>query len=218
LVNFLENPLDSYFCGAHIAPCCMPLPSFKSTLFFAAGFVSCLLCLAGLVFGSYCFRLWPAVSYDQTALGQRLAPPTFTLPHPAEFHFTIFDARNNKPVDFQNYQGRVIVLNFWATWCLPCQSELPCLGKLAGHYGGQNDVAVVCVSAELPAVISKSSAALESHAPLYSLNGQPPPKVYQSDTMPATYLIDKKGRIVFQQVGPADWSDASVIKFIDSLR
>jgi thiol-disulfide isomerase/thioredoxin len=195
----------------------MPFPSFKSTLVFVAGFASCLLCLAVLVFGAYYFWLNPMAANEPKKLAQSLAPPRFPSPHPADFHFTMVDT-NNKPVDFQGYRGRVIVLNFWATWCLPCQAELPDLGKLARHYAGQNDVAILCVSEELPAVILKNSPALASQAPLYSLNGRQTPQIYQSGAIPATYVIDKKGIVVFEDIGSANWSDASVIQFIDSLR
>lgn len=195
----------------------MPFPSSKSTLIFAAGFASCLLCLAALVFGIYSFWLKPMVANAPKELAQSLTPPPFPAPHPADFNFSIVGT-NHEPVDFQSYRGRVIVLNFWATWCPPCQAELPGLGRLASHYAAQSDVAVVCASEETPAVISKSSSAMASGAPLFSLNGKTTPSIYQSDSIPATYVIDKKGMVVFQHIGSADWADASVIKFIDSLR
>jgi hypothetical protein len=70
----------------------------------------------------------------------------------------------------------------------------------------------------MPAVIFKNSSALASGAPLFSLNGKTTPPIYQTGSIPATYIIDKKGMVVFQHIGSADWADASVIKFVDSLR
>lgn len=190
----------------------MRFPSLKSALVFAAGFVSCLLCLALLAAGGYC--LWLKPMADGVQQRAALAPPS--LPSPADFNFTVFDA-NHRRIDFQRYRGRVVVLNFWATWCPPCQAELPGLGSLASHYAGQKDVAVLCVSEEPAAVVFNNRSALDSHAPLYSLDGRQTPPLYKSDTIPATFIIDKKGMIVFQHVGSANWSDASVIRYLDSL-
>jgi len=195
----------------------MPLPSSKSTLIFAAGFASCLLGLALVVFGAYYFWLQPMIANRPKILAQSLTPPPFPSSHPADFNFAMVDT-NGKRVDFQSYRGRVIVLNFWATWCPPCQAELPALGRLAEHYAGQNDVAVVCVSEEVPEVVSKNPSAMKSRAPLFSLNGITTPVIYHSDGIPATYVIDKKGMVVFQHIGSADWADASVIRFLDALR
>jgi thiol-disulfide isomerase/thioredoxin len=194
----------------------MPFPSYKSTLVFVAGFASCLLCLAVLTFGGYYFCLEPAAT-GQNVPAQSLLPPAFPSSQPAEFNFRIIGT-NNMPVDFRDYRGRVIILNFWATWCPPCQLELPRLGQLAGHYAALNDVAVVCVSGESPAMVFKNPPAAKSGAPLFAIAAGAIPRIYQSDILPATFIIDKKGMIVFQCTGPADWSAASVIKFVDSLR
>jgi thiol-disulfide isomerase/thioredoxin len=195
----------------------MRLPSLRATLIFAGGFASCLLFLTAVGFGGYYFWLKPMISQEQTVLSEILEPPSFPNPHPAAFNFWIVDS-NNKRTDFQKYHGRVIILNFWATWCSPCQAELPSLGKLAGHYAEQDDVAVICISEELPTTILSNRKAIESHAPLYSLNGQQTPQTYKTEAIPATFVIDTNGIIVFEHDGAADWSDPSVIKFIDSLR
>lgn len=195
----------------------MRVPSFKSTLIFAVGFTSCLLGLAVLALGGYYFWIKPLAANQANGLAQRLEPPPLPAPHPADFNFEIFDT-NNQRIDFRDYRGRVVVLNFWATWCPPCQAELPSLGKLAAHYAGQKSVAVVCVSEESPAVIARNPGAVKSQAPVYSLNGQPTPQAYHTDAIPATFLIDEKGMIVFRHIGSADWADPSVFQFIDTLR
>ena len=101
---------------------------------------------------------------------------------------------------------------------MPCMAELPSLGKLAAHYSTDKDVAVVCLSQEPMNTVFKNTRAISSGAPLYCLSGQSLPGVYKTDGIPATFVIDKNGMIVFEHVGSADWSHSSVIKFIDSLR
>jgi thiol-disulfide isomerase/thioredoxin len=192
----------------------MRIPSLKSWLIFAAGFVSCVICLIALIFSSYYFWLKPM----QTKMlkGTRLSPPEFFTPHPANFDLSAVGV-DGKHFDLREYRGRVVVLNIWATWCMPCMGELPSLGKLAAHYSADKDVAVVCVSQEPAATIFKNTVATSLGAPLYSLSGQLP-GVYKTDAIPATFIINKDGMIVVEHIGSADWSAPSVVSFIDSLR
>lgn len=146
-----------------------------------------------------------------------LSPPEFFTPQPANFDIAAV-GRDNKPLNFQSYRGRVIVLNVWATWCPPCMAELPGLGTLAAHYSADKDVAVVCVSEEPADTVFKSKGAQDSKAPIYSLSGHPLPGVYKTDAIPATFVINKQGMIVAKHIGGADWAAPSVIAFIDSLK
>jgi thiol-disulfide isomerase/thioredoxin len=142
-------------------------------------------------------------------------PPRFFTPHPAEFNFTAV-GKGVEPLDFKAYRGRVVVLNVWATWCQP--GELSSFARLAAHYSDDEDVAVVCVSQEPTNTVFKNKGAMSSGAPLYCVSGQRLPGVYKTNGIPATFVIDKNGMIVFEQVGYFDWSHPSVIKLIDSLR
>ncbi|MGA9452187.1 MAG: TlpA disulfide reductase family protein [Verrucomicrobiia bacterium] len=147
-----------------------------------------------------------------------LSPSDFLTPsHLAAFDITAV-GRGSTSFNFQEYRGRVVVLNVWATWCSPCMAELPNLGKLAAHYSADKDVTVICLSQESADTIFKNRGAQDSQAPIYSLSGHPLPDVYQTDAIPATFVIDKKGMIVAKYIGAADWSAPSVIAFIDSLR
>ena len=150
--------------------------------------------------------------------GSALSPPElFTPPHPAGFDIPAV-GRGSTPFNFQDYRGRVVVLNVWATWCSPCMAELPSLGKLAAHYSADKNVAVICLSRESADTIFKSRGAQDSQAPIYSLSGHQLPGVYQTEVIPATFVIDRKGMIVAKHIGAADWSAPSVIALIDSLR
>ena len=156
---------------------------------------------------SHAARLEPALS----------PPESLTPPVPAGFDIAAV-GRGSKPFNFQDYRGGVVVLNVWATWCSPCMAELPSLGKLAAHYSAGRDVAVICLS-QVPAdTIFKDRGALDSQAPVYSLSGRQLPDVYETDAIPATFVIDRKGMIVAKHIGAADSSAPSAITFIDSLR
>jgi thiol-disulfide isomerase/thioredoxin len=191
----------------------MRIPSLKSFLIFAAGFVSCVAGIIVFLFAAYYFLAKPmqarALKYMNST------PPRFFSPHPAEFNFTAV-GKGVEPLDFKTYRGRVIVLNVWATWCQP--GELSSLGRLAAHYSDDEDVAVICVSQEPTNTVFKNKEAMSSVARFYCVSGQRLPAVYKNNGIPATFVIDKTGMIVFEQTGYADWSHPSVFKFIDSLR
>src|SRR5262245_33717241 len=191
----------------------MRFPSYKSWLVFAAGFATCLVCLIAFLLSAYFFWLKPM----QRELGAHLPAPEFFSPKPASFDLAAVGKQNTR-LKLEDYRGRIIVLNVWATWCSPCMMELPGLGKLAAHYAGSPDVLIVCVSQEPPDKIFKSEAALDSGAPLFSLNGADLPKVFDTDSIPATFVIDQQGMIVFKHVGAADWFAPSVTNFIESLK
>jgi thiol-disulfide isomerase/thioredoxin len=185
----------------------MRIQPLKSWLIFAAGFVCCFVSVIALLFSAYYF----GVKYIH------LEAPDFPTQQPAEFDFAAV-GKNATSLNFADYRGRVVVLNIWETSCMPCMAELPSFGKLAAHYSGDRDVAVICLSQESADTIFKSRGALNSQAPIFSLNGHPLPSIYKTKGIPATFVIDERGMIVFKHIGSSDWSHPSVIKFIDSLK
>lgn len=115
-------------------------------------------------------------------------------------------------------RGKVIVLNVWATWCGPCMAELPSLAKLATHYTSDDDVRIICVSKEAVSLIAAKLKSKDVMAIAYSTDGAHLPKVYSTNAIPATFVINKNGEVVFQHVGSADWASDEAINFIEKLR
>jgi peroxiredoxin len=191
----------------------MRIPSLKSFLIFAAGFVSCVVCIVLFIFSAY--QLWIKPMQARMIKRMNSTPPQFFASHPAEFNFTAV-GKGVEPLDFKTYRGRVIVLNVWANLCQP--GELTGFGRLAAHYSDDEDVVVVCVSQDPTNTVFKNTGAMSSGIPIYCLSGQRLPAVYKTNGIPTTFVIDKNGMIVFEQTGYFDWSHPSVIKFIDALR
>lgn len=117
-------------------------------------------------------------------------------------------------VYFEDARGEVIVLNFWATWCPPCIAEMPSLQELYNAYGDQ--VKFMFVSQEedekIRAFLDKRGFDLPVYKPLSKI----PPALY-SRSIPATYVIDRDGRIRISKVGVADWNSDSVRGLLDEL-
>ncbi|HEU5231470.1 MAG TPA: TlpA disulfide reductase family protein [Terriglobales bacterium] len=111
---------------------------------------------------------------------------------------TLRDLGGNK-VRLADYQGRIVVLNFWATWCAPCKEELPRLGKIASHYADRN-VAFILASIDEqkkePAVREYVS---EHGIKLPVFTGASVDLLEQLagvNIVPATLVIDEKGEII----------------------
>ncbi|HEU5397367.1 MAG TPA: TlpA disulfide reductase family protein, partial [Verrucomicrobiae bacterium] len=185
----------------------------KNLLYFIVGFAACIFCEVVYLYGTYYFWVRPM---QEHAFAQ-LAAPTFFSPHPAKLGFIAFGS-DGKQFNFEKYRGRVIVLNVWATWCPPCMGELPSVGRLATHYATDTNVAVVCVSEEMKSTVFGNAKAAASGAPLFSTDGARLPAVYQTDVIPATFIIDRNGLIVAEHLGAANWADPAVVRFLDSLK
>jgi len=183
------------------------IPSIKSWLIFAAGFASCVGCFVVLIL------------YGQKEMKEsgKYNPPRIGVSHPASFELAFTD-RNGTALKLGSYRGKVIILNFWATWCGPCMEELPSLGALAAKYAEDKDVVVLCLSEESAEEIYKNKAARASKAPIFSYDGQTLPAVYKTTGIPATFVIDKQGTIVSSHVGFADWAASSFIEDINRLK
>ncbi len=107
-----------------------------------------------------------------------------------------------KEVSSSSLVGKVTVVNFWATWCLPCLLEIPTLHDVAKEYGDKN-VAVVAISVD-----AKSNALLQAYVDKFKMDytvAMANPGVLNgfhiSDTVPMTFILDQQGRIVRKHVG-----------------
>ncbi len=107
---------------------------------------------------------------------------------------------NNKSVALKNYLGRVVMLNFWATWCPPCKVEIPALESLQKTYMGKLQIigaAVFSTEADVREFYSSQAINYPVIRGSYDLME----KYGKISAVPTTILIDKKGEIVASVVG-----------------
>src|SRR5690606_10482695 len=121
---------------------------------------------------------------------------------------------NGTPFDFNDAKGKVVIVNFWATWCPPCIAEMPSLEKLYHDY--KKEVVFLLVSNESPEVISSFKEKNTYDILVYSsLNSSP--KFFDMSSIPRTYVIDRFGNIVIDKSGAADWNSRKVRDLLTSL-
>lgn len=133
----------------------------------------------------------------------------------ADFNFNLRDSENQM-ISLEEFRGKVIFINLWATWCPPCIAELPSIDKL--HQDMGDDVVFVMVSLDRNFNISKKFMKnkgynLPIYAPANNL-----PAMYQTSAIPTTYIIDAKGDLALTHEGMADYSDPKFKEFLNSLK
>ena len=121
---------------------------------------------------------------------------------------------NENLFDFNTAKGKVVIVNFWATWCPPCIAEMPSLEKLYQDY--KDDVVFLLVSNEKQEVISKFKQRNAYDFLVYA-SVSANPELLETTSIPRTFVIDKEGNIVIDKTGAADWNSDSVRKLLDEL-
>ena len=147
-------------------------------------------------------------------LEDQLSPPDFKEEVPADYNWTI-STLDGQEFQMTELQGKVMFLNFWATWCPPCVAEMPGIQRLYDIFKDKN-VAFVCISREDPDTVREFVEEHEYSFPIYTMDDERP-EAFMSRGIPATFILDQDGDIVFRQEGSAKWDDQSSIDFMNGL-
>ncbi len=130
--------------------------------------------------------------------------PSFTLPS------------KTAPVSLNQFRGKVVLLNFWATWCPPCLQEMPSLEKLNQKMKGKEfELLAVNVDEEGWLAIERF---LRKIPVTFTIVIDPRGDVateYGTQRLPESFLIDKNGVVVQKYLGPRDWTDEKIISEIN---
>jgi cytochrome c biogenesis protein CcmG, thiol:disulfide interchange protein DsbE len=126
-------------------------------------------------------------------------------------------ADNGKTVTARDFGGKLLILNFWATWCQPCVQEVPSLDLLQRQLGPKGLV-VLGVSEDKDA---KAYQDFLARFRVTYMTARDPGVVikpkYGTIQIPESYIIDTNGRVVEKIVGEANWSSAQMVQHVQSL-
>lgn len=118
--------------------------------------------------------------------------------------------------DFQETKGKVVVLNFWATWCPPCIAEMSSLQELYSGFKNHEDIVFLYVSNEEGEIISGFMSERGYDFEVYqSLSSYP--AAFNVRSIPRTFVINKEGEVVIDKTGAADWYSKGMQKQILQL-
>jgi thiol-disulfide isomerase/thioredoxin len=193
----------------------MTRPSLRLTVLLTAA------AIAAAVAGLAASRL-----FDDLLLRYR-QPPNEVSSRPPELDFVFhaqprplphlqFEDGEGKPVTIGEFRGRPVLLNLWATWCVPCRKEMPSLERLQAAVGA-SQLLVLPLSIDregAPAVevfyrrldLKGIGIYLDRSATAASMLGVP--------ALPVTLLIDREGREVGRKLGPAEWDSPHIIALL----
>jgi len=127
------------------------------------------------------------------------------------------DVKGNT-VDLGDLRGKVVFLNFWATWCPPCLAEMPTINKLYGKFGNDKDIVFILVDAD--GNLTKSQKFMDRrkyNLPVYAIASQIPELLFKG-SLPTTVVFDKQGRVSYNESGAANYGGTKFIEFIKRLK
>ncbi|MEJ2116709.1 MAG: TlpA disulfide reductase family protein, partial [Alphaproteobacteria bacterium] len=129
---------------------------------------------------------------------------------PAPMPNVIFVDGEGKERTLKDWKGKVVLVNFWATWCPPCRREMPSLNRLQAKLGGK-DFAVVAINIDrtgLEAPRRFITAKGFSHIKVYQDKGGRSFSKMQETSLPLTLVLNREGRIIARLSGPAKWDSS----------
>jgi len=129
--------------------------------------------------------------------------------------FTVTDA--DRTVSLKDLRGKVVVLNFWATWCPPCVEEMPSLVRLQRE---MKDKGVTVLAVSLDEDARQYRTFLEkNHVDLLTVRDpqQKSNELYGTFKFPETYVIDRQGVLRRKFIGPVDWTKPDIVDYLSKL-
>jgi len=131
------------------------------------------------------------------------------------FNLTALDGR---PIRSSDLKGKVVVLNFWATWCGPCKEEMPALDRLRKRFDSQ-EVAVLTVTTDAQRDgIADFLKQLGLSLPVLLDESREVSDVFTVRGLPTTFVIGKDGKMVGRAVGPRVWDGQDAVALVQMLR
>lgn len=121
------------------------------------------------------------------------------------------------PRSLADYRGKVVLLNFWATWCPPCQREMPSLERLRARMAGQPLEIVAVSSAETPEEVKAYLARMKLGFPVLLDTDGSNTRRWKVFALPTTFLLDAGGRVRQVLTGPAEWDEGEALTAVESV-
>lgn len=124
---------------------------------------------------------------------------------------------NGKPIHLSDLKGKVVLLDFWASWCPPCVEEAPSLNALQQRIESRGGTIIGVSQDEDPDAYQKFLDEHHVDFPTYRDPSKKVPTTYGTTLIPEAYLISRDGKIARKIVGPQDWSSPELASAIDTL-
>jgi thiol-disulfide isomerase/thioredoxin len=134
------------------------------------------------------------------------APPSLALPD-----------LSGTAHDIAQYQGKVVLVNFWAAWCPPCRREMPSMQRLKEKMSGRPFVILGVDSAEEREEVVAFLRLVKVDFPILLDPDSATTRRWKVFALPTSFLIDRNGKVRYSIAGPTEWDEGEALALIDSL-
>lgn len=129
--------------------------------------------------------------------------------------FSLVNLKGNRE-SLKDHRGEVILINFWATWCVPCRIEMPSLEKLYRRFRSQG-FTVLAVSIDKAGGVEGFIEERKLSFPVLMDKEGQAERLYQSHTIPITYVVSRSGHITAKVDGAKNWASPETLEAIEFL-
>ena len=153
---------------------------------------------------------------DITGSGNITTEKVAELEAPATSEVSFKD-KDGKTVSINALKGKVVFINFWATWCPPCIQEMPSINKLKQSFKGNEEIVFLMVDVDNK--IEKSTSFMAKNGydlPVYVPTGNISPE-YLGSAIPTTVILDKSGDMIGRIEGGRDYTSPEMVKILNEL-
>jgi|GEM_PF-391013 len=135
-------------------------------------------------------------------------------PSPSVYHFDVkIENTEGAPVKLSDFEGNYVLVNFWASWCVPCLAEFPSLEAVKEQFP---DLNMVFINLEDREAFDRFVDKTEVDLPFYRLAG-PIPKILAHQSIPTTFILNEDGQVVISHYSAIDWSSPEVTEQLSAL-
>lgn len=129
-----------------------------------------------------------------------------------------FSDANGRKVSLANFKGKIVFVNFWATWCPPCLAEMKSIHQLHQQFKNDNELVFLMVNADNDFRKAQSYMSRKKYdLPVYGFASDLPAVIFKG-SLPTTVVFDKQGRLSFRTEGAANYSSQRFVDFIKKLK
>jgi thiol-disulfide isomerase/thioredoxin len=124
---------------------------------------------------------------------------------------------SGRTVDLRAMRGKVVVLNFWATWCEPCREEMPSLQRLRTKMNGKPVEVLTVNYGEWPQRIEPFMKREKIELPVLLDTQKEAARDWNAGGLPITFILDRKGDVRYWVFGERDWSEGEPLRLVETL-